>query len=284
MRTLHAAGLAGLLALAAACGGGGRDLQYGPPVPPDSNELAAATDAQTTLDASRTFAPGSEPTLGAPGLADQLVASLGGSPAPTASLPPATAARASAALGAAAALPASTVAIDPACVAITETSATWSGCVVTVSDVDPLTGDRTDMTVHVDGQLGWVPATGVTSWAIVETVDVAMTMDGQAVRLTATVRLEGALTLTASTVKGRTTSSVNATTTTQGFTMHQGVTTSLEADLAYAAEPFCLSGGTLTVEQVWTRRPAGMSAADLPNQGWRLEWTGCGQLTVAHGS
>jgi len=98
------------------------------------------------------------------------------------------------------------------------------------------------------------------------------------------VRLEGALTLTPSTLKGQTASSVNATMSFQGLTASEVVTTSLVADLAYAAEPFCLSGGTLTVAQVWTRRPAGATAADLPDQGWRFEWTGCGLFTVAHGS
>jgi hypothetical protein len=284
MRTHSAAALAGLLALAAACGGGGgKELQYGAALAPSLEEQAAANDAQATLDAGRTFAPGSEPTYGAPGLADQLVAGLGGTPS-VASLPRPAAARASRALGRAVSLPSPSVALDPACVTTTATSVTWRGCVASVSDVDPLTGDTTDMTIHVDGQLGWAPATGVTSWSIVETIGMVLTSDGQTMRMDATARLQGALTLTASTIKGQTSSSLDATVTFQGITAREAVTTTLVADLSYAADPFCLTGGTLTVAQVWTRRPAGATAADLPDQGWRFEWTGCGQFTVAHGS
>jgi hypothetical protein len=277
--------IAGLVALTAACGGGGKELQYGAAQAPTLDEQAAIADAQAALAASLAFAPSTEPASGAPGLADQLVASLGGSPAPAASLPAPASAQARRALGRAVALPATAATFDsPACFATTATSATWSGCVVTLSDADPVTGDATDVTVHVDGQLGWNQATGVTSWSIVETIAMVMTSGGDTMRMNATVRLDGSVTVAASTIKGHTASSVNATASAQGLSASEAVTTTLDLDLAYQAEPFCLSGGTLTVQQVWSRRPAGATAADLPDQGWRFEWTGCGLFTVAHGA
>ena len=60
--------------------------------------------------------------------------------------------------------------------------------------------------------------------------------------------------------------------------------TTLALDLGYQAEPFCVTSGSLVLEQRWTERPMGMDATALPNQGWRFDWTGCGQFTVAHGT
>jgi hypothetical protein len=284
MRTPTSLALVALVTLAAACGGGGRKpLQYGAATAPSADEQLAAGDAQTTLQGSLAFAPASEPTTGAPGLADALVGSLGGSPAPTAALPAPAGAQARRAFVRAAALPASGVALDPACVATTATSVVWAGCVATISEVDPTTGDSTDATVHVDGQLGWVAATGVTSWSIHESIHMVMVSGGTPMQMDAVIVLQGSLTTTATTMKGQTSSSVGATVSAMGLTMSEAETTTLVADLDYQADPFCVTGGTLTLEQVWTRRPAGATAADLPDQGWRFEWSGCGLFTVAHG-
>lgn len=183
----------------------------------------------------------------------------------------------------AAALPASGVALDPACVTTTATSVTWAGCVATISEVDPTTGDTTDATVHIDGQLGWVEATGVTSWSIRETIHMVMVSGGTPMQMDATVGLQGTLTATATTLKGQTSSSVAATVSAMGLTIAEAEVTTLAADLEVQSGPFCVTGGTLTLEQIWTRRPAGASAADFPDQGWRFEWSGCGLFTVAHG-
>lgn len=282
MRTLATIALATLTALASACGGGAKELQYGPALAPTLDEQAAADGAQATFQGSLTFAPSTEPTTGAPGLADQIAASLGGV-APTAGLPAPAAAQARRALTQAARLPFATVPVDPACTVLTETRLTWSGCVATVSEVDPVTGDATEMTVRIDGHLDWVPATGVLSWDVAETVRMDLTFDLETMRIDATARLQGSFTFGPTTIRGQSSSAVASTVFYQGLSASDAVTTTAQADLTYAPDPFCITGGTLTVEQLWRRRPMGMTPADLPDLGWRFVWTGCGVVTVAHG-
>lgn len=273
--------LAGNLALALACGGGGGNrIEYGPAQAPTYDEQLAAADAQATLAASTQLAD--EPSLGAPGLADQLVADLGGY-----EMSPAAASPASRRLAFRAYAPPATAlqgGMDPACVTVTETSVTWSGCSVSTSETDPYTGDTIDMTVTLDGTWTWNPGTGLTGWHVVETVDMTMTSDGQTITTDATAVLDGSLTVKASTIAGRARSTVDATATYMGITARETVETTADVNLGHAADPFCIASGTLTVEQVWKRRPTGATSADLPDQGWRFEWTGCGAFTVSHGS
>jgi hypothetical protein len=279
--------LVGLVALLAACGGGkDRQLQYGAPQAPTFEEQGAAGEAQASLAGSLAFAPATEPSFGAPGLADQLASSLGGY-ASAAALGSAPARRV---VGRAVGLVIDTGGMDPACVTVTPTAATWTGCVMSMSDVDPVTGDSLDMTATIAGTMGFNAATGTTTWNIGETMAMTMTSDGQAVSVNGTMRLEGSITATATTLRGHSGSSVSATSAFMGMSAAEAYTTTLDLDVGYLADPldpvnpFCLSGGKLTVEQVWSRRPTGSTPADLPDQGWRFEWTGCGLFTVAHGS
>jgi hypothetical protein len=292
------AGLVGLFALAA-CGGGGKELSYGTAQAPTALEQSAADQAQVSLGAGRTFAPNDEPTAGGPGLADQLASQLGGEPPPTlsvasaavvATLPAGTPAQVQRTVGRAMALPGGTTALttfDPACITTTVSASTgsvvWRNCVVVINETDPYTLDTTDATLRVDGRLDWNGTTGVTSWNIGETMVMAMTSDGQTMTANATVNLSGVVTTAADTIKGSTTSVVNTTASYMGFSASGTVRTSMALDLGYQADPFCVTSGTLTLEQVWTRRPSGATAADLPDQGWKFEWTGCGLVTVAHG-
>jgi len=272
--------LAGLGALAMACGGGtDTSIQYGSPQPSTLEEQAAAEGAQTTLAGTAAFQASTEPAYGAPGLADQLAANLGASsgvaaaPAePLRTLASRTLVRSSGT--------ALTVGMDPACVVQDATSVSWTGC--TISDTDPITGDT--VTVVVDGSLTWDPATGVTSWDVIETLDMTMTTDGGVLTMHAAVHPTGSITVTDSTIVGHARSGTSATASFQGRTFSEGVVTTLDLDLGYAADPFCITSGTLELEQIWTRRPAGYTEAQLPNQGWRFEWAGCGLFTVAHGS
>jgi len=302
------ASLTAVLALAACGGGGSRTLTYAPSQPATALELAAAEQAQAAFDAGRAFAPASEPTAAAPGLADQLAATMGGEALPTASaarLAPATAAilatlpdampaQARQAVGRAVApagAPTAVTALDPACITTTVSatvgSVVWSGCVVHDVQTDPITLDVTDVTLRVDGRLDWNGTTGVTSWSIAESMAMAMTSGGDTMTVAATVGLSGAITNKDGTVKGSTASNVSVTGSYMGRSATAAMRTSMTVDLAYLADPFCVTTGTLTLEQVWTRLPAGASAANYPDQGWKLTWSGdgasCGQLSVAHG-
>lgn len=293
MRIGFVAGAAGLwVAVAAGCGGGGATaLSYGAASAPTALEASAADDAAASLAAGRTFSPSSEPTAGGPGLADQLAATLGAEGAPSAALPlpAARAPQVQQAVGRAVALatsPAAAVELPPGCVTITGAAGdpvgavVWTGCSVEVPPTPPVAS----MTVRIDGRLDWNGATGTTSWSIRETLSTAIAADGGTVQVDAAVVLAGAFTSAAGATKGRSSTDVSVTTRLGGLSVREAFRTSLDADLTWETSPaFCIDGGTLTLEQVWTERPYGATAQDLPDQGWRFEWTGCGSFTVAHG-
>jgi hypothetical protein len=174
--------------------------------------------------------------------------------------------------------------MDPACVATTESSVTWTGCHMAVDDTDPYTGDTTTMTVDVSGTLSWDPGTGLTTWDIHETMAMTGTQGGNHMTMNATADLGGSMTVTASTIVGNTGSSVSVRANYMGFDVNEAIQTTLVLDLGYQADPFCITSGTLVAEQRWTERPMGGTPETMPDQGWRFEWTGCGQFTVAHGT
>ncbi len=279
-----------VVVLAAGCGSGNdeqRPLQYGAPQPPTFEEQGAADTAQTTLAGSLTFQATTDPTFGAPGLPDQLASSLGayvaaalgalsaGDPAPS---PLGIA-------GPASSRALTVVGIDPACVAITATTATWTGCVIEMTDTDPYTGDTTDMTVTVAGSMASNPATGLTTWDIDVTTAMTMTQGAAVVMtMTSSTALDGGVTVTPSTIVGNSSSSTSVTGSYMSIPLDEAVRTTLQLDLGYQAVPFCITSGHLLLEQTWLQRPVGATEATLPDQGWRFEWTGCDQFQVSHGS
>lgn len=272
---------AGLVVLFAACGGQDEHrLTWGPAQQPTFAEQDAAATAQATLQGSLAFAASTEPSAGAMGLADQLVASLGGS-MPTVGGPGDV--KQLAGEGRAGALAFDTGGMDPACVTTTLTSATWSGCVIEMTETDPYTGDTTWMRVTVSGTLG--SSAGVTRWDIAETFAMTMTSGGQQlVAASGTAKLLGELAVTDSTIVGYGGSILDITQSYMGFTMSAGLANTFNANLQYQADPFCITGGSLQVHQVWTQRPMGAPPAMYPDQGWLFSWSGCGVFTVAHGS
>lgn len=190
MKTSSLAPLALAALLSTACGGGARQLSYGAAQAPTASEQAAADSAQASLAASTTFSPSDQPTAGGPGLGMELAASLGGETAPVgrataaastalvASLPAGVPATARMAFARTLPAPgdATAVALDPACVTITESagaaSVVWAGCSVTASESTPsqdgVHTDTVDTTVRIDGRIDWSAATGTTSWSIRE--------------------------------------------------------------------------------------------------------------------
>ena len=187
--------------------------------------------------------------------------------------------------------PAAVTAPDPACITTTVSatvgSVVWSGCLVHDVQTDPVTLDVTDVTVRVDGRVDWNGTTGVTSWNVAESLAMTMTSGPDVMTGSATIGLSGAITIKDGQIKGSTASNVSSTASFMGYSATAAMRTSMVVDLAYLPEPFCVTTGTLTLEQVWTRRPAGATAANYPDQGWKLTWTGdgitCGQVSVAHG-
>jgi hypothetical protein len=270
--------VAGLAAVVTACGSGdsARPLQYGAPQPPTDAEKSARTTAQTTLQGSLTFTAPTQPATGAMGLADQLAGYLG-THSPSVS---ATAPQAEKSAGRAISEAFSTGGMDPTCVTLTATSATWNHCVITATDY-PYPGDS--ITVTIDGTLGWDAGTRTTSWNILETYAATMTFPQYGTTTTnGTATLDGTITVTDATIVGGATSSMSVTTRAMGFTVTEAAQTTLALDLGYQADPFCIDSGTLTLEHVWTQRPT--NAPMYQDQGWVFEWTGCNAFTVSHGS
>ncbi len=286
-------------ALLAACGSGtggpGEQppLQYGAPLPPTFSEQDAALTAQTTLAPAPTFDP---MIYGVPGLADALINTLGGASVASAGAGTATAPNG---FVAGTALTGSQLSggvvrssslyvsdVDPSCVTATATTAVWNDCVINMSNVDPNTGDTTDMTVTVNGFLSSDQGTGLTTWNITEAIAMTMTMTGAGtMTIRSTADLTGAVTVTASTIVGNTSSSATTTGSFNGIPIDEAYRTTLALDLGYETVPaFCITSGSLVLEQRWLQRPAGATSLDYPDQGWRFDWTGCGVYQVSHGS
>jgi hypothetical protein len=274
-----------LVAVLAGCGDEKKELpplRYGAAQPPTLDEQAAAEAAQLSLGASLSFQPAPDPNAGGPGLADEILSNLGAVDASAIAGTPVV--QALKGPGAGPSIQAVEVGSwDPACVTTTGSSVSWSGCHVDVTSADPYTGDSMHMVLDLSGTLSWNVATGVRTWNVHETVAMTMTQDAQTITANATADLQGSLTVTATRVFGHGESTVAARVSYGALTMAEATRRTVDVDLGYQANPFCITSGTIVAEQRWTQRPPGATPTTLPDEGWRLEWTGCGQLTVAHG-
>jgi hypothetical protein len=276
MNGFKQSGLIAACLLATACGGGGgaqgnaaegRTFTYGAPTPATATETQAL-DAQLALAASLQGQPDAS---GATALADfsAISGALLGEGAVVARLAsPQVTARLS---GSLAAVPVVDGYDNPACLTATATRVTLAGCSVTVVDVD------TTVTTVVSGFLE-VPAPGSLAWDLTARV----TMAAPDVSMTATAHHSGAWTVTDTTVKGAQRAEIGVTARAQGQTVSAGMHESLDVDVTVdPGPPACVTGGTLEVKRVWTQRPQGATAADLPDGAAKVTWTGCGTGTVA---
>jgi len=241
-------------ALAAACSSAKKEkpIVYEAPLTPTTSEQTAIADAEATLEGSLAFVAPTKPDTGGPGLADQLVAALGGyavsSRAPDAS---------SAKLARTAVRQAlDTGGMDPACVTTEQangvTTVRWGQAApCTVSSSDP----TTSMTVGVEGWLAWNATTGVTTWDIGETVEM-WTTSGDPFSMSGTAVLHGTMTVSADRIAIEAESDADVTTAITGMTIEENVKTTLEGTVGYQDQA----------------------------QGWRFDWSGCDAFTVAHGS
>lgn len=261
--------------LAAACGGGGargnaaegRTFSYGVPVPATAAETQAL-DAQLALAASLQGQPDAS---GATALADfsGISDALLGDGAVVARLAsPQVTARLS---GSLAAVPVVDGYDNPACLTVTATRVTLAGCSVTVVDVD------TTITTVVSGFLE-VPAQGSLVWDLTARV----TMAAPDLAMTATAHHSGDWSVTGTSVKGAQRAEIGVTARAQGQTVSAGMHESLDVDVTVdPGPPACVTDGTLEVKRVWTQRPQGATAADLPDAAAKVTWTACGTGTVA---
>lgn len=274
----------GFVALLAACSQTEEHpIQYGAARAPAANEQFAIDGAQPTLEAALApLQPATQPGAGLTGLADQLAAQLS-SYAAAAGMPVDRSAK----LTGAVVREAFDMGTMPDCVLVDQqpdhTTVTWSGCHYEATDIDPTTGQMlATMAVDIAGSLTWSSVTGKTAWHVVDrTVTTENdTMSGQVFRMGADAELDGDVTVTSTEIGGWTSSKMIVSA--MGITM--GLNTSLTMKLGYETVPaFCVTSGTMTVEQRWDPRPAMATYQDYPDLGWRFDWLGCDQFTVTPG-
>lgn len=278
-----AVAVASCLALGA-CGGGSsgnaaaaRSFTYGTPTQSTSlqtgavdGQLATALSAQSSPSASS-----AEAIASVSGLTGDLLGAT-----PVAAAPAQRQAVAAARLAAARQLGA--VAGDgfdvPSCVTVDSANpavatVTMSKCTMTVTD----TGSTTR--IQVDGSLAADRVAGTLAWSLTVVTDISETM--VAATIDAALHESGKLTVTDTSIAGELQAELSGTETIQNQKFSFGVDEDVTLDLSYAGTPACVTGGTLEAKRVWTVRPAGASATQLPDEGALVTWTACGQGTIA---
>lgn len=269
--------LVGLVAVLAACGGedkkadpASRTFQYGAATVPTMTEAAAAeigeggTSDGAALQADATVDPA---TAGSSimSLPDRMAAEAWSSS--SLALQASGLERTVAALGGPSAV---TMAgfDDPACVTLAPGLVTYSACTVALDTV----------VIRVDGRIS---RTGPTlAW----TLTTRMTASDPQYSTTITVDATGALAFGAADVTGRARSDTQATFSGPSTpSMRFAYTTLADLDLDFARDPFCVTGGTLELRRVWTKRPAGApTTGEYADQGLKFTWQGCGTVLVQH--
>jgi len=162
---------------------------------------------------------------------------------------------------------------NSACVTVTATSVSMKGCTITIDDP----ASSTTETIHVDGSLS--VSNGTETWDLT----VSFNIVSSGITETGRVHEDGTLTVTATTIKGKMLTEVSATASGNGVSESAGMAESLDIDVTYQTSPPppCVTSGTLEAKRVWTQRPAGFTAAQLPDKAAKVTWTGCGQGTIA---
>ncbi len=276
MTSFKWAGLLAACTLAAACGGSsgnqaaGRTFTYGAPVAATATETGAI-DGQLSMAVSLQAQPdaaGAVALADFSSLSDLLLGQGGAARLASPHLPRDLAARL---VGGQATTLVAEGYDNPDCVTATPTSVTLARCTITVVDVDAT------LTTVVNGSLR-VPAPGSLVWDLT----VGITTASADATIGITVHQSGDWTATATTIQGNQRSEMTVTMSAGGRSASASMHESLDVDVTYAeGPPACVTGGTLEVKRVWVQRPPGATAADLPDAGALVTWTGCGTGTVA---
>jgi hypothetical protein len=268
-----------LLVLLAACGGSdktdpaARAFTYGAAVAPTTTEAAAATagEASTSDGAALQASTATDPATAGSSIVSlpDVMASEAWSSSSFALQGSTSTGRTMATLGG----PAAVMMYgfdDPSCLTIVPgASITYTGCTVTLG-----TG-----LVRVDGKMTVSGAT--LGWDLTSRFTDASTTYS----MSAAVHATGALTFGATTVNGQARSDTAATVTGGGTTVSAAYTTLADVALELQRDPFCVTGGTLELRRIWTKRPAGAtSTGEYADQGLKFTWQGCGTVLVQHGS
>lgn len=277
-----------VVAVLGACGGGGgggggnaavdRTFTYGSSASVSSTQASAL---QTQLS-SVTAMQGSswEPTeaagfqsLNSALLGDSSVPSFGAGQRSAAAIVASGARDLGAQLGVARAALTSASFDNPSCLQETPTSVTLTACRFSGQD----TSEGMSFTALVNGHFNVNAGRDAVDWDMTMT----MTVTGQGASGGASLHYSGNLALTASTIKGTMLAEMSVNATGNGQTVAIGLSESLAIDLGYQSTPtLCATSGTLEAKRVWTQRPQGASATQLPDRAAKVTFTGCGSATI----
>lgn len=170
----------------------------------------------------------------------------------------------------------------PACVSVSSGKVTFSGCRVTISETSG--GTTLGGSVTVNGDVALSADRQTLTWDL--TYGVVLNATGtSALAMNGAMHSAGNVVATATTAVGSATSELSLTVSAGGQTASAAMDESLAFNLTRSdACASGVTGGTLEAKRVWASRPAGATAADLPDEAAKVTWSGCGVATVQLGS
>lgn len=171
---------------------------------------------------------------------------------------------------------------DPTCVKASATGITLTGCTMTV---DSTSGDTTvHAVVTANGQVGYTASTGTIAWDV--TIGESLTITGaQTASGSGSFHLSGSYVVTATTIVGHSASELAVSFSSGGQSMSVGVDESVDVNVTYAGTCATrVTGGTVEAKRIWTARPQGFTATQLPDRAAKVTWTGCGTADIQLGT
>lgn len=161
--------------------------------------------------------------------------------------------------------------IDPACVVVAPTSVTYNHCTLTETQTDGT------MTLTVDGTL----TRGLTSvdWNVTVIMDMTVTDPNGNITARVGSHLTGHVGVSEVSgglwnVAGFARSENSASASGQGQSVSMAFTHNADLDLDYLPGFSCVTDGTVELKRVWSQRPSGGTATNLPNVGVMFQWSG----------
>lgn len=175
------------------------------------------------------------------------------------------------------------------CVAVSATAVVFTACSVTQDYTDTTDGTVYHSVVTLNGSITWTAGTRTVAWDIRLTGSETATGTTPAASSSTNMsfHLSGSQTFSATTLVGSQACEIDMTISANGQSFSIGVDMSLAYDLTYTDAVTCptrVTAGTLEAKQVWTTRPTGVTAAQLPDRAAKVTWTGCGAATIQYGT
>ena len=163
-------------------------------------------------------------------------------------------------------LPAAGVGGD--CVTVTATGIAFDHC------ESSLGGGITTIT---DGEVNVNADAGAVSWDL----DITSVIATQGLTSEARYHQSGDLTIAGGSIRGEMLAELGATATSGQYTFDYAMSERVRLDLVFQASPACVLSGTLEAQRVWTKRPEGYPPESTPDGAVLIEWSGCGEATIA---